>query len=109
MSEPAIDLDSIDAAWDDEPESERSGIRTRPQTTAPGKPPLPLQVVARRLVTALDVAAWAREELADRMTPGQRIEAAPGVWVEAVSARVSAAGEVVGRHGVRVVRRRSGG
>lgn len=58
--------------------------------------------------TALEIAASARAELAERMSPGERVEAMSGAWVEAVAARGNAAGEVVGRRGVRVVRRTGG-
>jgi hypothetical protein len=102
MTSTALSLAAIDASWDDPP----SGIRARPVRPAP--PPLPLHVVALRLVRAEAVAAGARAELAERMAPGERVEAEPGVWVEAVSARVNAAGEVVGSSGVRVMRRKAG-
>lgn len=101
MTSTALSLADIDASWDAE---EPSGIRARPQR----KPPLPLHVVARRLVLAEAAAASARAELAERMLPGERVEAAPGVWVEAVAARVNAAGEVVGSSGVRVRRKAAG-
>lgn len=101
MTSPALSLAEIDASWDTE---EPSGIRARPQR----KPPLPVAEIARRLVRAEAVVADARAELAERMAPGERVEAEPGVWVEAVSARVNAAGEVVGSSGVRVTRRKAG-
>ncbi|XXT20288.1 hypothetical protein WME94_01805 [Sorangium sp. So ce429] len=68
----------------------------------------PVAAAAKRLVTALEVAASARAELAERMTPGERVEAMSGVWAGTVAARVNAAGEVVGRSGGRVVRRTGG-
>ncbi|MGK3995017.1 hypothetical protein [Sorangium sp. So ce1024] len=102
MTSPALSLAEIDASWDaDEP----SGVRARPQARPAGPPPLQLAVVARRYLEALDAAARARAELADRMGPGDRIEVGDRVVVF-VAARMRG-DEVVGSSGVRVERRRA--
>jgi hypothetical protein len=107
VTSPALSLDAIDLAWDDEP----SGVRARPRHAPP-----PLRDVLARELVAIEEQmrqlgarrALVRRHLGERMSPGERVEAAPGVWVEAVSARVNAAGEVVGSSGVRVRRKAAG-
>lgn len=83
---------AIDAGWDEEPEP--SGIRAR-------RPPLPLQVVARRYLLA-------RMELEARLDSKQRVTVdVDGVVYEVVMVAdaIGRDGQVVRRGGIRVERR----
>lgn len=82
---------AIDAGWDDEPA--QSGVRS--------KPPLPLQVVARRYLLA-------RLELEARLDSKQRVAVevdGEAYEIVMVADAIGRNGEVVRRGGLRVERR----